>query len=1248
MWRRAPMPEHTRQAWSRSLSYPPGTTFVPLPERNPLVLAALAQPVAVPGLSPPHSPAVRAPRPVGVAQAPASLRPVLHVYAAEGVETLADELAGVLAAPLPDVLEPDWVAVPTVGLSRWLRLALSRRLGVAEAAAAPGHHDGVAANIAMPFPGALRDAVLAAGRPAGADDPWKLDRLVWALVDVFHTHADDPVLAPVATLAKGATRYGRARRIADRFDRYLMHRPAMLRSWAAGRDLDGAQRALPAHDLWQPHLFRLVRERIGAPSPAEVLPELLAGVRSGAVELALPPRVALFGLTTVPGGAAFIDLVSAVAARHEVHLFLRTPSPGLVTQVYDAVQRALLLPGPLRSDDPTGAAVAHPLLRSWARPNREAVVLLTGAEARGVPPLVVLSTSERPANADPRPGPGPVGEPRTLLAQVQDDLRASRGPAGSFVPAPDDRSLQLHSCHGPARQAEVLRDAVLHALADDPTLDEDDVVILCPSIEQYAPLVEAAFGAPVHTSEPRPSADPAAPQRSPRDEGAPRLSYRITDWSLRDSSVLLGAVASLLDLVSGRFAASAVLDFLSRPPVRLRFAFTDEELARIARWVKDTDIRWGIDGAHREGWGIPGSFAAGTWQAALDRLLLGVAVADDDDELALGGVLPFAVEGDGIEVVGRLADVLTRLAALASAIEQPRPLDAWCAELEGAADDLFAVPVGDAAQRSELGNLLQRLRDDAHVAGAGSTVPLTVADVRRLLGERLQGAPRRPDFFRGGITVSSLTPLRGIPFRVVGVLGLDDAAFVAGGADGDDLMADAPHIGDRDPRAELRQALLEAVLAAGDRLIITRTGRNLVTNLEVPPAVAVAELRDIVLATVAPEARDQARARIEVVHPRQVFDVRNFTPGALLGAGPDARGRPFSFDPLALAAAQSRRRAGESGPPFLTERLPSTAGPLVELGELHAMARHPVKQFLRERLQVRLPENNEVASDDLPVSLAGLERWHVAERVIQRALTGTVDRGWVQRELARGSLPAGLLGDAEIDIISATVDELVAAAASVGYQPGRSVRRSVDARLADGTRVTGVVRDEGLPEPGPLRVTFSKQSPKHTVASWLDLMALTATDPTRRWQAVSIMRSATDTPTTKGPRKISVEVLRVAGDDEDERRDRALDALGVAVDLLRRDDREPIPLFATLSRAIADDTAKPSQWHNDRPFGGGEGDDPANAVVYGHLSLRELERLPVLAGDPDGAAPTRALRYALHLWGAIDRSTVVLELEDRT
>ena len=57
----------------------------------------------------------------------------------------------------------------------------------------------------------------------------------------------------------------------------------------------------------------------------------------------------------------------------------------------------------------------------------------------------------------------------------------------------DDRSLELHIAHSPLREVEILHDQLLARFAVEPELTPDQVVVLTPDIERYAPYIEAVF-----------------------------------------------------------------------------------------------------------------------------------------------------------------------------------------------------------------------------------------------------------------------------------------------------------------------------------------------------------------------------------------------------------------------------------------------------------------------------------------------------------------------------------------------------------------------------------------------------------------------------------------------------------------------------------------------------------------------------------------------------------------------------------
>ena len=143
--------------------------------------------------------------------------------------------------------------------------------------------------------------------------------------------------------------------------------------------------------------------------------------------------------------------------------------------------------------------------------------------------------------------------PSSLLGRIQADVRGDHalpGPSqseegGRHLLDSEDLSVQVHACHGRARQVEVIRDAILHRLAEDPTLEARDIIVMCPDIETFAPLIHATFGAGDVNDDDRYDGVPATAR-------PPDLRVRLADRSLRQTNPVLGVVAELLDLATAR------------------------------------------------------------------------------------------------------------------------------------------------------------------------------------------------------------------------------------------------------------------------------------------------------------------------------------------------------------------------------------------------------------------------------------------------------------------------------------------------------------------------------------------------------------------------------------------------------------------------------------------------------------------------------------------------------------------------
>jgi exodeoxyribonuclease V gamma subunit len=1136
---------------------------------------------------------------------------VVHLYSADRAEPLAKRLAEVLIDDPGDPMEPLWLAVPTEGMRRWLILELARYLG----ASGPGVGDGVAANFLSARPGTLRQAMLDAG--AGIQqDPWVVDRMVWPLLALFHRLSEQGGIPEFTELPEGGSRFTRVRAVADLFDRYHVHRPEMIESWLAGEPVDGSLHPLPAHARWQAELWFLLREVVDTPSPPERMAGLVRRLAEGSLDVDLPPRLCFFGFTTLPGHD-FVELVDAAGAHRDVHLFLLEPhrfAPEELRRIrtgMPAGERSL------RASDASGALARHPLLRTWGRTPRETAVRLSEGH---VWPLVEHEAVD----------PVPRTVRTSLLGRLQDDIRVNRVSEPSDIDDAD-RTVQFHACFGAGREVDVARDAILHLLNVPGTdLREEDVLIVCPGLEQFAPLVEAAFGPPA-------SAVDGGGTGS--GSGAPRLRYRIADRSMRTANPVLGATSTLLALASGRFELSEVLDFISLAPVRERFGLGDEDLGTMIGWATGTNVRWGLDTGHRAKFGIPDAVRANSWQAALDQLLLGTATADGGLDLAVGGIAPFGVDAGDAEVLGALADIVARLAALTvwsgdggGAGARPT-LASWVGTLRATCRDLLQAPSQAPWQFEALERVFEGLLDDAGPSADDPACGLDLLDVRRLVDVRLDGEPGRPDFFRGGVTVTSMTPLRWVPHRVVCILGLDQEFIGSSAPDAADLVAAAPHLGDPDPRAEGRESLLEAVLAAGEYLVVVRDGRDVRSNHLVPRVVPAAELFDAVLA-LAPEGDQRTRLgeRLEVAHPRHPFDERCLRPGCLV------EGVVWSFDPAARRGASLRRTRPPSRPPFLSEGLDVARQEVVSLDDLRTFLSDPVSWFLRRSLEASLPRAADEVALALPVAPSGLELHALGQALLDARAAGVDGAAWRTVQRARGALPPGVLEDRTMEELEGEITLMEAAASARGFLPGAAVPIEVDVLLPDGSHVVGSVplRLAGGFE-GPARIRFTRPKDVHRLEAWLDLMALVAHDPSVPWRSLIVTRAESKKARLKPVDLVPTPSPDGAVDPNGALRDRAVDALAVVVDLFRRGSAEPLPLFAGYSPAQHASGAGDGAWQT---FDGrGDATRPAVRLIFGDIDVDDLESIAIRPGDPDpaGGRPPggRAGLFANHLWGTV-------------
>lgn len=1119
-----------------------------------------------------------------------------HLTVAGSLEPLADSLAQLLAeSPLADPFAPELLVTPAQGVRAWLGARLAHRLG-----AGPADTAGVVANLTEIFPATLVNRALG---PAAEFGRWNTGPLTWAVYEVL--------------LAKGRDGTGdyeepadavRAWAIADLFDRYTLYRQDMAVRWSEGKSVDAVGAALGEHQRWQQRLWMEVQAHLGGKSDAQIMRELIEQLRGGATLADLgadvPERVIIFGLASLP--PPHLNVIAALSRSTEVHVYAPTASAQRWESLRAQSERPLALPI-LRVSDEAAALVGfgNPLVTSWGRTSREANVLLVNSAA-SVGATVIAP--EVPVT--------PVSD--TLLSRLQFDVRADRA-----LPAPDDRlvidpstdqSLRWHRAYGPARQVEVLRDALLHLFeqtnADgSPTYQPRDVAVLCTDVERFAPLIEATF-----------AGDPA--------HNLPSLPVRVADRTLQQENSLLDAASSLLSLLEGRFRATDVLAFVSRAPVRRGFGLSADAISRISEWVRATNIRWGLDPEDQSGerYGLPVGLGVHTWRDGLDQLLLGATMTDAGPRLGIADVAPFGdVEGSDVEIAGSLAEFINVLDTVTTQLRETTSVEQWCNALSAALSALCEVEDADGWMWRAVEKVIDTFRIEALVNDIPRQTLVESTQLASLLEARLvTGGGGRPRFETGAITVSGITALRGVPFPIVCVVGLDRDLGAGGLGSAEDLVLAQPCIGDRDSRGQQRAQFLDAVLSAGHQLLLFSTGNDVRTNTPLPPIVAVADLIDIVNATARTNDVNEkgepvaAMSVLTTDHPRQSWSEKAFIPGALGVPG------PWSFDEGARLAALQRRERTEDAS-WLTDPLPAPTNgepgdpnnTVINLDDVLAALVNPAKTFLSDRLGVSVPSEQDEPDDHIPLELGNLESWSLANELLtQKLSTADVSPEWETVARRSGKVPPLSFGDAALnDAVNVVSGLLIKLATGVRSETlaFNSVAVDTSFTLDDGRTVRLVGSLPRVIDSVIVNISPSAIKDADRLVAWVQLAALALQEPNQIWRAIIVGKK-------NGRPAYDEYVLEDSADPSE--------ILSIAIDLYERAMRDAVPAIPATTRTLFEKGlgAAASSWGGER----GDRNDRWMAMLFG-TDFDGLRSLPRRADEAGVGWPVNP-RSRLHLW----------------
>ncbi len=1009
----------------------------------------------------------------------------MELFRSNRTEELADALLSIVReAPLPP-LSREVIVVQSRGMERWLTLHLAERLGIW-------------ANPAFPFPRAAIELLLQDLGPEDteASRAYAPQRLKWVLAELL-AEGGIPALERYLGQTPDADRVLRlAGKLAELFDHYVIYRPDVLDAWRRGSEPED----------WQATLFRLLCERLGPHDLASRVHAWMPKLAGAQDTLRFRfERLHLFAVETLP--PLFLSFFSAVSRHIPTKLYLLEPSQEYTAGVEPAQLSLPVLPG----DEASPISDGHPLLSSLGALSREFQdMLLDGVLVERESDRFVQPTRD------------------SLLSHIQADILAFRPPDDGPKPIldADDVSISVHECTSPVRETQVLHELIRAALEDDPGLRPEDIVVMVPDLDSYAPAFEAVFGA----------------------EQTLPIPYDVHRATSLQGVDLFGDALAILSALGSRFSVLDVLKLLESQSLREAYRFSQSEQARLAELLRDAGVRWGIDAEHRIELGFPAD-ATHSWRAGLSRLLLGFCMPPDDPR-TFGGLMPRGAPSlSDAELIGRLSDFCELLFRFRSETRGPLPAALWAQRCDKLLRALLRDEDDCAEAARSLRDALQEIEEGA--TQAGFAAPVSLETVRQELARRLARDAASSGFLRRGVTLTELVPLRSVPFRIVCLAGMSEERFPrTDDRPGYDLTRRHQRRGDRNKRRDDRHSFLQSLLCARERLLITYSPRVPARHGRAAPSPIVLELQEAA-------ARYYAQQEGEPIeidrHPLQAFDAGYFD-----GTGPL---HSFSKHNASLCEALLEPKR-ERSPVVLSAQ---STEPVTQLSaaELRRWLWHPVREFVQRRLATRL-EASELYEPSRPLTdIEPLQRFIVGERVLglNRERVSLAEHLAASPEFPDGNW--GLLQreklQREVDSIEAEHRRLQSASSA-----DATLVRLQSASSADQTLVAirlGVLRLEGrldgAQQTERLLTRFAKPGRAPELEVWIEHLLMNAGPAELPKRTVLVLRG-------DEPLAAQVTVVRFSPVPD------AREKLQALTELCLLSQGEPAPLYPTASWALAD------------------------------------------------------------------------------
>jgi len=359
--------------------------------------------------------------------------PGLNIFTSNRLEILSRQLSGIIGNPVGSALfsplSGEIIVVQSKGIERWLSMELAR-------------HNNISANIFFPFPNAWLNEIFKKLIPDMPEESlFDPDVMTFRIMDILPECKDrsgfESIKKYLIDDESKQKLFQLSEKISETFDQYLVFRPEIIFKWEEGKE-----------DHWQAKLWRELISDKGNQHRAWLRKALIQKIRNRSDKISdLPERIFIFGISYLPPfhTQVFVELSGIV----QINFFILNPCKVYWADIVSDKEKNRIkkkyVEGVSALDD-LHLETGNRLLASMGKQGRDFFELISGFDCE------LYELFEDQAEHD-------------MLSCVQSDilyLKDREHAENKFlINTETDTSIQVHSCHSPMREIEVLHDNLL-------------------------------------------------------------------------------------------------------------------------------------------------------------------------------------------------------------------------------------------------------------------------------------------------------------------------------------------------------------------------------------------------------------------------------------------------------------------------------------------------------------------------------------------------------------------------------------------------------------------------------------------------------------------------------------------------------------------------------------------------------------------------------------------------------------------